>query len=123
MGVAVQPVGPDIADTIGLEEATGVLVTEVVPNAPVDGVLQPAVPTQPGSGDVIVAIDGEEIQNQSQLLSYLALETSPGDTIELTVVRDGERGSVEVMLETRPEPRLPRTPIPGTPGERPPTGP
>jgi len=76
-------------------------------------VLQPAVPTQPGSGDVIVAIDGEEIQNQSQLLSYLALETSPGDTIELTVVRDGERGSVEVMLETRPEPRLPRTPIPG----------
>ncbi len=123
MGVAVQPVGPDIAEAVGLEEATGVLVTEVVPNAPADGVLQPAVPTQPGSGDVIVAIDGEEIQNQSQLLSYLALETSPGDTVELTVIRNGERGSVEVTLEARPELQLPQTPIPGRPGERPPIGP
>ncbi|MFC6764845.1 S1C family serine protease [Natrinema soli] len=123
MGVAVQPVGPDIAEAIGLEAATGVLVTEVVPNAPADGVLQPADPSRPGSGDVIVAIDGEEIQNQSQLLSSLALVTSPGDTVELTIVRDGERGSVEVTLEARPEPQLPQTPIPETPGERPPTEP
>ncbi|QLK26442.1 trypsin-like peptidase domain-containing protein [Natrinema zhouii] len=123
LGVGVQPVVPDIAEAVGLESATGVLVTEVVPNAPADGVLQPAVPTRPGSGDVIVAIDGEEVQNQSQLLSYLALETSPGDTVELTVVRDGEQESVEVTLETRPESQLPQTPIPGTPGERPPTEP
>ncbi|MFD1562286.1 S1C family serine protease [Haloarchaeobius amylolyticus] len=111
MGVAVQPVGPEIADAVGLEDATGVLVTEVVPDAPADGVLEPAVPARRGSGDVIVAIDGEQIQNQAQLLSYLALETAPDDTVELTVVRNGDQQSVEVTLEARPEPRLPQTPI------------
>jgi len=111
MGVAVQPVGPEIADAVGLEEAAGVLVVEVVPDAPADDVLEPATPDQPGSGDVIVAIDGEQVQNQAQLLSYLALETAPGDTVELTVVRSGEEQSVEVTLESRPEPQLPATPI------------
>ncbi|MFA9417456.1 S1C family serine protease [Natrinema sp. HArc-T2] len=111
MGVAVQPVGPEIADAIGLEEATGVLVTEVVPNSPADGVLQSATVDSPDSGDVIVAIDGQQIQNQAQLLSTLALETAPGDTVELTVVRSGDEQSVEVTLESRPESQLPQTPI------------
>jgi len=111
MGVAVQPVGPEIADAIGLEDATGVLVVEVVPNAPADGVLEPAIPGQPSSGDVIVAIDGQQVQNQAQLLSTLALETAPGDTVELTVVQSGDEQSVEVTLGSRPESQLPQTPI------------
>ncbi|ELY80346.1 S1C family serine protease [Natrinema pallidum] len=123
MGIGVQPVGPAIADEIGLEEATGVLVMEVVPNSPADGVLEPGRTGQPGSGDVIVAIDGTEIPTQEQLSSYLALETSPGDTIELEVVRDGDRQSVELTLAERPAAELPRTPIPGRPGERPPLEP
>lgn len=123
MGIGVQPVGPAIADEIGLEEATGVLVMEVVPNSPADGVLEPGRTGQPGSGDVIVAIDGTEIPTQEQLSSYLALETSPGDTIKLEVVRDGDRQSVELTLAERPAAELPRTPIPGRPGERPPLEP
>ncbi|MGM0388744.1 S1C family serine protease [Natrinema limicola] len=111
MGVAVQPVGPEIADAVGLEDATGVLVVEVVPDAPAADVLEPAIPGQPSSGDVIVAIDGQQVQNQAQLLSYLALETAPGDTVALTVVRSGDEQSVEVTLDSRPESQLPQTPI------------
>ena len=111
MGVAVQPVGPEIADAVGLEEATGVLVTEVVSDSPADGVLQPATPDSPGSGDVIVAIDGQQVRNQAQLLSSLALETAPGDTVELTVVRSGDEQSVDVTLESRPESQLPQMPV------------
>ena len=121
MGVGVQPVGPEVADEIGLEEANGVLVAEVVPNSPADGVLRPASSISPGSGDVIIAIDGEEIPNQDQLSSYLALETSPGNTIELEIVRDGEQQTVELTLAERPNIERPGTRVPS---ERPPaTGP
>ncbi|WP_226006819.1 S1C family serine protease [Natrinema salinisoli] len=123
MGVGVIPVGPDIADAIGLEEAIGVLVGEVVPNAPADGVLRPAQRGQPSSGDVIVAIDGQAVTTQAQLQSYLALQTSPGDTIELEVVRDGERQTVELTLAARQEFEQPQPPIGGEPGQGPPIGP
>ncbi|AEH38723.1 S1C family serine protease [Halopiger xanaduensis] len=119
MGVGVVPVGPEIAETVGLEEATGVLVAQVVPNSPADGALQPASAGQPGSGDVIVAIDGQEVTTQAQLLSYLALETSPGDTIELEVVRDGERETVELELAARQEFDRQQPPIGGQPGGEP----
>ncbi|WP_226479533.1 S1C family serine protease [Natrinema amylolyticum] len=120
MGVGVQPVGPEIAEAIGLEEATGVLVMEVVPDSPADGVLEAGSTTRPGSGDVIVAIDGEEIPNQDQLSAYLALETSPGDMIELEIVRDGERQTVELTLAERPAFERPETTVPSGPSERPP---
>jgi S1-C subfamily serine protease len=123
MGVGVIPVGPEIADAIGLDEATGVLVVEVVPNSPADGVLQPAQPGQLSSGDVIVAIDGQPVTTQAQLQSYLALQTSPGDTVELEVVRNGERQTVELTLAARQEFERPQLPIGGEPGERPPGSP
>ncbi|WP_339102901.1 trypsin-like peptidase domain-containing protein [Haloterrigena salinisoli] len=121
MGVGVLPVGPEIADEIGLEEANGVLVGEVVPDSPADGVLMPASGASPSSGDVIIAIDGEEIPNQDQLSAYLSLETSPGDTIELEIVRDGEEQTVDLTLEERPDIEQPRTTAPSGPSERPPT--
>ncbi|GAB3675408.1 trypsin-like peptidase domain-containing protein [Halopiger thermotolerans] len=116
MGVGVVPVGPEIADAIGLEEATGVLVAEIVANSPADGVLQAASAAQPGTGDVIVAIDGQEVTTQAQLLSYLALETSPGETVELEVVRDGEQQTVELELAARREFDQQGPPIGGQPG-------
>ncbi|WP_207592580.1 trypsin-like peptidase domain-containing protein [Halomontanus rarus] len=123
MGVGVQPVGPEIADAVGLEDATGVLVTDVVSNAPADGVLEPATRSRPASGDVIVAVDGQEIPNQAQLLSFLALETSPGDTIELRIVRDGELRTAELTLEPRPPVERPQPPVGGAPDLPPATEP
>ncbi|QLG48165.1 S1C family serine protease [Natrinema halophilum] len=118
MGVGVIPVGPDIADAVGLDEATGVLVVGVVPESPADGILQPARRGRPSSGDVIVAIDDQEVTTQAQLQTYLALQTSPGDTIELEVVRDGEIRTVELTLAVRQEFERPRIPIGEGPGGR-----
>ncbi|ELY50099.1 peptidase S1 and S6 chymotrypsin/Hap [Natronolimnohabitans innermongolicus JCM 12255] len=114
MGVSVLPVGPLVAEANDLEEPRGVLVTDVEPDAPAADVLQPADGGAtvdgdfvPVGGDVIVAIGDTEIPNQDQLSAVLALETSPGDTIEVEVVRDGERETVDVTLEPRPDVDLP----------------
>ncbi|TYT62996.1 S1C family serine protease [Natrialba swarupiae] len=110
IGVGVDPVGPQVAEANDLEEAGGVQVTEVVPNAPADGVLEPATETTTidgelvrTGGDVILAIGDREIPNQDLLSSTLALETSPGETIEIEIVRDGEPGTVELTLASRPD--------------------
>ncbi|ELY57356.1 S1C family serine protease [Natronococcus jeotgali] len=114
LGVSVVPVRPALAEANGLEEPRGVLVAEVVPGSPADGVLEPAdgVATVdgesvPAGGDAIVAVDGAEIPNQERLASTIALETSPGDVVEIEFVRGGERETVELALGTRPDVDVP----------------
>ncbi len=114
MGVGVIPVSPLIAEVNELADPQGVLVTETADNAPADGVLEPADETSivdgaavPVGGDVIVAIGGTEIPNEDQLSSVLALETTPGETIAIEVLRDGERETVGLELEPRPDVDLP----------------
>ena len=59
----------------------------------------------PQSVDVITEINGEPLTGISELIGYLAAETSPGDTVTLTVLRlDGET-SEEVQLDVRLTPR------------------
>lgn len=57
------------------------------------------VPTQ---ADIITAIDGVPVTSMSGLISYLANKTLPGQTINLTVWRDGQQISVPVLLSERP---------------------
>ncbi|ELZ01943.1 S1C family serine protease [Natrialba asiatica] len=110
MGVGVLPVGPQIAEANDLDEPRGVLVAETVPDSPADGVLEPVSgettvdgTAVPAGGDVIVAIEGEPIPNEDRLSTVLALDTSPGDTIEIEIIRDGDHQTVELTLEERPE--------------------
>lgn len=56
---------------------------------------------QPG-GDYIQAVNGIEVRTSNDLLSYLVFETQPGDTVELTVLRDGEEISLPLTLGERP---------------------
>ncbi len=53
-------------------------------------------------GDIIVGIDGHEIQRFDDLLTYLIYNTSVGQEVTLSVVRDGERIKVRVVLGKRP---------------------
>jgi 2-alkenal reductase len=59
--------------------------------------------TVESGGDVIIAINGEPVKSFDDLLIYVALFTSPGDTVTLTVLRDGVEKQFEVILEPRPE--------------------
>jgi len=109
LGVAVTTVTPAVAEANGLSEPRGLLVVQVAPDGPVDGVLQPSdeSTTVEGErvrvgGDVLLAIDGARTDTTEALGSHLALETRPGDTVSLTVLRDGEEQTVEAELGTRP---------------------
>lgn len=51
---------------------------------------------------VIVGVDEAAVENDHDLLRYIALETDPDDTVDVAVVRDGERQTVAVTLGSRP---------------------
>ena len=111
LGIRLVTVTPAVARANDLERARGVLVVEVLPDGPSAGVLQGSDGersveglTVPTGGDVIVGLAGRSVDTDEELGRVLALETSPGETIPVTVVRDGERRPLEVTLGARPDP-------------------
>ncbi|QSG05739.1 S1C family serine protease [Halapricum desulfuricans] len=99
MGITLRPVTPELAERIGLDVAEGIYVASAIDDGPADGVLE--------EGDVIKRMGGQPIPTEQALSTFLALQTSPGDTIELEVVRDGRRETVALTLGERPAPQLP----------------
>ncbi len=109
MGVTLTQVTPGIADANDLDEVTGVIIVDVLANDPADGTLEPSTDETsirgiqvPVGGDVIVALDGVTIETDEALSTYLALHKRPGDDLDLTIIRDGERQHVSFELGERP---------------------
>ncbi len=104
-GDLLQRAGADVPDQ-------GLLIQEVVSDSPADEAgLRPSdrvvvVQNQriPVGGDILVAVEGEEITSWSEFNVYLELETEVGQTIEFTVLRDGERITIPLTLGERPAP-------------------
>ena len=110
LGISGGSVSLAIAEQNNLETQQGAYIVEVIAGGPaadaglrgareivsVNGI---AVPV---GGDVIVEVAGEPIETFDELLTIVA-NHDPGDVLPLTVLRDGERLSVEVQLEPRPE--------------------
>ncbi|MFW5912299.1 MAG: S1C family serine protease [Candidatus Hadarchaeota archaeon] len=95
IGVSGLDVTPRVLDEMDLDSDWGYLVTEVVENSPASRAgLQ--------EEDLIVEVDGEVVKSIEDILSYIELFKSPGDTLEFEVFRDGEREDVSVTLGTRP---------------------
>ena len=100
----------DLADieALGLNTYTGAYVTSVVPDGPADqaGIRAGDTPTSitglNAGGDLITAMDGQPIASFDELLSFLVTNKSPGDTVVLTVLRDGQPVDITVTLGTRP---------------------
>lgn len=90
-------------EELNLERQTGAYVTSVSEGSPADKAgIQGADPTTGLGGDLIVGIDGMEIFQFDTLLKYLINHKAPGDTIILTVLRDGEEIDIELTLGKRP---------------------
>jgi S1-C subfamily serine protease len=53
-------------------------------------------------GDIVTAINGQSVTSMDDLVTFLAEQTRPGDTIEVTVIRDGSPVIILVRLEARP---------------------
>ncbi len=54
------------------------------------------------NGDLIIGVDGRDVKSMDDLIAYLALNTSPGDDIVLTILRDGSEELVVLTLTERP---------------------
>ncbi|PSP83414.1 serine protease [Halobacteriales archaeon QS_1_68_17] len=111
MGVLLAELMPAVARANNLDAARGVYVDEVRDGGPSDGVLQGSTGQRrvdgsqvPVGGDVIVEMGDTATPTRQALSSFLALQTSPGDTVPVTVVRDGSRTTVDLTLGSRPEP-------------------
>ncbi len=110
LGVSGTDMTPGIADSLGLEEPRGFLVVDVVSGSPAEkagvqgGDREEVIdgrPIQLG-GDVIIAIDDKPVRKIDDILVYLQREKSVGDSLELTVLRDGETRDITAILGARP---------------------
>jgi S1-C subfamily serine protease len=111
MGIGLVDMTPDLAEANDLSEARGLYVDEVVDGGPSDGVLRGTTGSRvvdgrqvETGGDVVVRLGQTEIQTTQTLSTFLALETSPGDTVAVTVIREGSREELRLRLGSRPEP-------------------
>jgi S1-C subfamily serine protease len=110
VGVSGSTISPEMVQALDLPVETGVLIYTVEPGSPAEdaglqgGSRELVVSGRPviAGGDILVAIEGAEVKRFDDLINYLASKTSVGDSVTLTVVRNGERLEVEVMLEERP---------------------
>ncbi|WP_075217510.1 Do family serine endopeptidase [Mongoliimonas terrestris] len=94
LGVQIQPVTQDLADSLGLAEAKGALVTEPQPNGP-------AGAAGIRAGDAIVAVNGEPVDSARDLARTIA-GYDPDTTVDVELYRDGEKQTVAVKLGTLP---------------------
>ena len=109
IGVTTQPLYPQLAEKLGLDEGRGAIVAKVVEGGPAEaaGIRggEEEIIFQGGryliGGDVVIAANGEPV-SRSEDLGRIIGGLQPGDTVDLEVIRDGESITVEIELRERP---------------------
>jgi len=94
IGVQIQPVTSDIADSLGMKKAEGALVAEPQANGP-------AAKAGIESGDVITAVNGEQVKDARELARTIGA-MAPGATVKLNVLHKGEDKVVNLTLGQLP---------------------
>ena len=94
LGVRIQPLNDDLADSLGLERNKGEFIQAVEP----DGA---AAKAGIKAGDVIVKVDGKEV-SKDQTLSYLIANIEPGSRVPVELIRNGRKTTVTATVAKRP---------------------
>jgi serine protease DegQ len=104
IGVSIQDLTPDLAESLHIDQNGGAVIAGVEPNSP-------AAQAGLKSGDVVVAVDQRPVRNASGLRNYVGLQRV-GTTVDLTVLRGGERVDVSAKIAPAPAraPKRPRQP-------------
>lgn len=122
IGVSGADVTPEIAIELGLKEARGFLVIDIVRGSPADraGIRGGDMPVAIGAiaglqgqgpttsnllelgGDIILGVDNQTVNKIDDLLSYIESNKKAGDTVTFMVLRDGEMMSIDLVLGARP---------------------
>jgi len=90
LGVVVQTVTPELAESFGIEQGKGALVADVEQGSPAGnaGIKR---------GDIITAFDGKEIKEMNELPLIVA-QTAVGKQVEVTIVREGKKITQKVTI-------------------------
>ena len=95
LGVQVQALSQDTAQTLGLKSAQGALVADVIGGGPADAAGLKA-------GDVITHVNGKPVADNNALTREVGA-VPPGQQVKLEYVRDTKPGSLSVKVKARPE--------------------
>jgi S1-C subfamily serine protease len=112
VGVAGIDITPEIALALGLEEARGLLVVDITPDSPADksGIRGGDMPITNITGfeelrlggDIIMNVDDQRVNKTDDLLSYIETNKQVGDTVTMTILRDGKLIEIDLVLGSRP---------------------
>ena len=97
LGIEIQPLTPELAESFGMEGRPGIIVAGLYRNGP--GYLAGLQP-----GDVILNIDGEAASNGRRSMNQVARK-QPGDTISIQVLRSGKLLDMQATVGLRPTPK------------------
>jgi serine protease Do len=95
LGVMIQDLTPELAKALELEQTSGVLVSEIMPDTP-------AAKAGIRAQDVIIEVAGKKMSSSAQLRREVAAHR-PGSKVEMKIVRDGDEDTVTVELGQLPE--------------------
>jgi serine protease Do len=95
IGVQIQPITPEIAESLGLKSPSGALVAQAQPNTP-------AAAAGIVSGDVVTSVNGTKIESPHELSRKIAA-LGPDATANLTIIRNGAEKAISVKLGKLPE--------------------
>ncbi|MEZ4659290.1 MAG: trypsin-like peptidase domain-containing protein [Caldilineaceae bacterium] len=103
LGISGQSINPTVAKAHDMQNTQlGVYVAEVIRGGPSD---EAGIVGSEDNGDIVIAIDDQPVGGFEDLVGYLVTETAPGQTVTLTVLRDGEQLQLPVTLGERPNSR------------------
>jgi serine protease Do len=93
LGVYVSDLNPDVAESLELKEAEGVVISEVAPDSAAEKAGLKRY-------DIITELDGEKVKKANEFKNRIAM-LKPGTEVELTVIRDGKTKTVTAKLGER----------------------
>ncbi|MBE7526745.1 MAG: Do family serine endopeptidase [Nitrosomonas sp.] len=94
LGVSMQNITPELAESFGLKKQGGALIAGVLKNGPADDAgIKP--------GDILVAVNGKQVSDSSEMLNLVA-SLAPGKLAALTILRNREQQDVQVRIGKRP---------------------
>jgi len=111
LGISGLQVTPRLVEQLGLDLQKGVYVVQVLADSPAQKAgLKGAVPTGrpipqnvPKGGDVILAVDGQDVIKVDQIAGYLDAQKKVGDTVQLKIKRGNEELIVDATLTPWPD--------------------
>jgi serine protease Do len=95
LGIMIQDITPELAESFGTKETKGVVVSDVIPDGPAEkgGIKR---------GDIVESLNGKQIEN-ANMLSRTVAGLKPGSAASLGIIRDGKSSTINLAIGTMPE--------------------